>query len=55
MVYGLYRTCFGVYWVLQVEGNVDDGPNHLVSVPLGGILKTLLYYVRCELVLREVQ
>ena len=55
MVYGLYRTCFGVYWVLQVEGNVDDGPYHLVSVPLGGILKTLLHYVRCELVLRKVQ
>ena len=49
------RTCLCVYWVLQVEGDVDNGPDHLVSVPLGCILQALLHYIACEFVLREVE
>jgi hypothetical protein len=49
------RTCFSVYRVLQVESNVDDGPDHLVPVPLRCILQALLHYIACEFVLGEVE
>ena len=32
------HTCLGVYRVLQVKGDINNGPDHLISVPLRGIL-----------------
>ena len=51
----MVHTCLRIYRVLQVEGDIDDGPDHLVSVPLGCILQALLYYIACEFVLGEVE
>lgn len=51
----MVHTCLRVYRVLQVEGDVDDGPDHLVPVPLGCILQALLHYIACEFVLGEVE
>ena len=54
-MHGMHRTCFRIHWILQIEGDVDDGPYHLVSVSLRGVLQTFLNNVGCELVLGEVQ
>ena len=35
---GGVHTCLCVYGVLQVKGDINNGPDHLVSVPLRGIL-----------------
>lgn len=52
---GGVHTCLGVYRVLQVKGDVNDGPDHFISVSLRGILQTLLYYITCKFVLGEVK
>jgi hypothetical protein len=48
-------TGLGIHGTVQVEGDVDDGPDHLVAIALVGVLETLLNNVRGELVLGEIQ
>ena len=38
-------ACLGVDRILEVEGDVDDGPNHFVSVSLGRVLQALLHHI----------
>lgn len=50
-----HAVSLGIDGVLQIEGDVDDGPDHLVAVLLVGVLQTLLHHIGGELVLGEVQ
>ena len=43
-------TGLGVHRVVQVEGHVDNGPDHLIAVALARVLQALLDHIRGELV-----
>jgi hypothetical protein len=47
----LFITCLSVNRILQIEGDIDNGPYHLISVSLRSVLKAFLHYVTSELML----
>ena len=50
-----HTVSLAVDGVVDIEGHVDDGPDHLVTVTTGSVLEALFNDVRRELVLREVE
>lgn len=48
-------TSLGVNGIVQIEGHIDDGPDHFITISLASILKTLLNNIGCKLMLRELK